>query len=151
MARLPLISRDDLSADYHPVYDHIEETRGRMPNLFHALLNSPEAAERVAALGEYIRYGCPLSDAARETAILSTARELGIHYEWAHHLKGRAPGGGARGGHRRHPQRQGADGPPPQGGHLHPGCQGDYRDRHTDGPHLPGRRAPSWAAARRWT
>ena len=87
MARLPLISRDDLSADYHPVYDHIEETRGRMPNLFRALLNSPEAAERVAALGEYIRYGCPLSDAARETAILSTARELGIHYEWAHHLK----------------------------------------------------------------
>ena len=87
MARLPLISKDDLSADYHPVYDHIEETRGRMPNLFHALLNSPEAAERVAALGEYIRYGCPLSDAARETAILSTARELGIHYEWAHHLK----------------------------------------------------------------
>ena len=75
MARLPLISRDDLSADYHPVYDHIEETRGRMPNLFRALLNSPEAAERVAALGEYIRYGCPLSDAARETAILSTARE----------------------------------------------------------------------------
>ncbi len=85
MARLPLMSRQDLPAEAHPIHDHIRETRGGMPNLFRALLNSPEAAERVAALGEYIRYRCPLSDAARETAILSTARELGIHYEWAHH------------------------------------------------------------------
>ena len=86
MARLPLITREDLPVDAHHIHDHIQETRDGMPNLFRVLLNSPEAAERVAALGEYIRYSCPLDAGVRETAILSTARELGIHYEWAHHV-----------------------------------------------------------------
>ena len=63
----------------------IAGTRGRALNVFRALLNSPDTANAVAGLGEYIRYNSALDPAIRETAILATARELGAEYEWAHH------------------------------------------------------------------
>ena len=90
MARLPYVSREDLPPDKLPVYDRIAETRaeaegGGMPNSFLVLLNSPDAAEVVGALGEYLRLRSPLDPVVRETAILSVARELSSQYEWAHH------------------------------------------------------------------
>ena len=85
MAKLPLVTVDELAPDARHVYDRIEATRGSVLNLFRALLNSPKAAEAVAGLGEYLRYGSSLDPAARETAILSVAKETGNAYEWAHH------------------------------------------------------------------
>jgi 4-carboxymuconolactone decarboxylase len=99
MARLPYISRQDPPPDKRHIYDHIAETRGRversgrpdlseaegMPHSFQALMNSPDAAEAVAHLGEYLRFKSSLDPVVREIAILSTARELGSQYEWAHH------------------------------------------------------------------
>ena len=90
MARLPYISRDDLPQDKRDIYDRIVETRastesGRMPHSFQALLNSPDAADVVAALGEYLRFKSPLDPVVRETAILAVAHELNSQYEWAHH------------------------------------------------------------------
>lgn len=93
MARVPYVSsRDDLPPDKRHIFDHIAETRGtaegrhEVPRSFQTLLNSPDAAEAVAALGEYLRLKSPLDPAIRETVILATAKALNSQYEWTHHL-----------------------------------------------------------------
>jgi 4-carboxymuconolactone decarboxylase len=85
LARVPYLDRDDLPADRQHVFDRIAESRGSVGNVFRALLNSPDAAEVVAAVGEYVRYRSSLDPAIREIAVLSTAQEHGNEYEWAHH------------------------------------------------------------------
>ncbi|MCH8206331.1 MAG: carboxymuconolactone decarboxylase family protein [Chloroflexi bacterium] len=91
MARLPYVSRNDLPQDKQHIYDRIAEPRAavasgnELPRSFQALLNSPDAAEAVAALGEYIRFKSPLDPVIRETAILAVAHEVNSQYEWAHH------------------------------------------------------------------
>lgn len=90
MARIPYISRDDLPADKQSIYDHIAATRGGidgkgMPNSFRLLMNSPDTAESVGALGEHVRLRSSLHPAFRETAILGVARALDSQYIWAHH------------------------------------------------------------------
>ena len=91
MARLPYVEREDLSEDKRPIYDRIAETRrgdkavSDIPRVFKLVLNSPDAARAVAALGEYVRFGSALDPVVREIAILSTARELHSQYEWTHH------------------------------------------------------------------
>jgi len=85
MAKIPLKSREELPPDKRHVYDGITSTRGKILNLFKVLLSSPDAAEAVGALGAYLRYHSSLDPAAREIAILTTAKELNVLYEWAHH------------------------------------------------------------------
>ncbi len=85
MAKVPLPTRDDIPPDKQRIYDEIAGTRGSVLNVFRTLLNSPDAASAVANLGAYIRYRSPLDPAIRETAILATAREMNVAYEWAHH------------------------------------------------------------------
>ena len=60
MARVPYVSREDLPAEKQSIYDNLEATRGGIdgkgiPNSFRLLLNSPDAAEAVGALGEHIQ------------------------------------------------------------------------------------------------
>ena len=91
MPRLPLVSIDELSPDQMETYAHIGRIRGdadaaqSVPTPFQVLFNSPGAAASVAYLGEYLRFSSRLAPVIRETAILSTAREMGSQYEWAHH------------------------------------------------------------------
>ena len=85
MTKVPLISRGELSSDNQAVYDQIIATRGSMLNVFGVLLNNPGAAEAAARLGEYLRYKSTLDPIVREILILSTAKELSVEYEWAHH------------------------------------------------------------------
>jgi 4-carboxymuconolactone decarboxylase len=85
LARVPYVQRDQMPPDKLGIYDRIASTRGSVQNVFAALLNSPDAAEAVTSMGEYLRYNCPLDPAIRETAILATAREMGNRYEWAQH------------------------------------------------------------------
>ena len=86
MAKLPLVSREDLPADKQPVYDRIAASRGSVLNVFRAMLNSPDAAGAVADLGAYLRYGSSLDPASREIAILTVSNELRCDYEWTNHL-----------------------------------------------------------------
>ncbi len=86
MPRLPYVDRTDLPEDKQHVYDAIEKSRGAVANVFRALLNSPDAASKVGELGGYLRYETTLDPAIREMVILTTARELGIEYEWTHHV-----------------------------------------------------------------
>lgn len=85
MARVPYLDRSDLPEDRRHVYDRIAESRGSVGNVFRAMLNSPDATEVVAAVGEYARYRSTLDPVVREIAVLSTAREHGNDYEWEHH------------------------------------------------------------------
>ena len=71
---------------YGRAYDHIAQRRGgRMLNVFKALANSPEAMEKVAALGELIRFESVLDPVLRELVILTVAYETHCEYEWGHH------------------------------------------------------------------
>ena len=127
MARLPYIARDDLPEDKHPVFDRIAERRGgpesggALPHSFALLLNSPDAAEAVGALGEYVRFRSPLDPAAREIAILAAAMEMGSEYVWKHHEPVARRAGVRDTTHRGHPVRQSADGPARQRGRVRAG------------------------------
>ena len=85
MAKLPLVSKDDLAPEHRNIAERIEGTRGRLLNLFGTMLHSPELTEVVANLGEYLRYKSSLNPAAREIAILTVAQEKRCGYEWSHH------------------------------------------------------------------
>lgn len=85
MAKVPLVSREELPEDKQHIYDSIAGTRGSVLNVFRVLLNSPDAAEAAGDLGAYLRYRSPLDAAVREIAILTVARELNVAYEWTHH------------------------------------------------------------------
>lgn len=85
MARLPYQDREQLAAEAQPIWDEIGRQRQSVAKIFRILLHSPEAARRVAAVGEYTRYHSRLRPPWRELAILVTARELGCTYEWAYH------------------------------------------------------------------
>ncbi len=60
---------------------------------FNALLRSPEVADRVQKVGEYIRFGSSIPAALNEMAILITGRFWGAQYEfWAHSALARTAG-----------------------------------------------------------
>jgi len=87
MARVRNITREDLPAPQRPIYDGIAEPRGRktIGNGFEALMNSPEVAGRVGALGAYLRFQSEIPGATRELVIMVVAHEMGCDYEWTHH------------------------------------------------------------------
>ena len=91
MARIPYLDRQDLAESDRAIFDRITIPRSvggnnsRMPNFRRALLNSPRAAEVVGRLGDYVSSESKLDPVAREIAILSVAREIDSHFEWAHH------------------------------------------------------------------
>ena len=60
MARVPYLDREDLAPEGRHVYDEIAGSRGSVALNFKALLNSPEATSRLAALGAYVRFETPL-------------------------------------------------------------------------------------------
>ena len=60
---------------------------------FNALLRSPEVADRVQKVGEYIRFQSTIPAALNEMAILITGRFWGAQYEfWAHSRLARQAG-----------------------------------------------------------
>lgn len=61
--------------------------RGGLRGPFHALLRSPELADRVRHLGDYVRFESTVPARLRELAILVVARFWSAHYEWNAHRK----------------------------------------------------------------
>jgi len=60
--------------------------RGGLRGPFNALLRSPELADRVQKVGEYIRFQSSLPARLNELAILIVARKWTAQFEWyAHH------------------------------------------------------------------
>jgi 4-carboxymuconolactone decarboxylase len=59
--------------------------RGRMSGPFNAWLRSPELADRLQKVGEYVRFHTSLDKRINEMAILMTAQAWGAQYEWYAH------------------------------------------------------------------
>ena len=85
MARLPELTREEMSPEGQQAYDAITASRGRIVGPFAALLYHPALAEKVAAVGEQLRFHSMLSGAERELAILTAGREVEALFEWAAH------------------------------------------------------------------
>ena len=85
MARLPEPAREQLAPDAHAVFADIVRSRGGARGPFAMLLHHPALAEKVAALGEQLRFHSTLPGADRELAILTAGREVEALFEWAAH------------------------------------------------------------------
>jgi 4-carboxymuconolactone decarboxylase len=67
------------------IYRRLAGPRGGLHGMYLALMNHPELADHVVDLGTYLRFKGVLGDDVRELAILATARDLGVAYEWEQH------------------------------------------------------------------
>src|SRR5580704_6379021 len=87
-ARFKPLSQHDMNLDQQRVAQAIAGgPRGGLRGPFHALLRSPELADRVRHLGDYVRFESSVAPALRELAILVVARFWSAHYEWNAHRK----------------------------------------------------------------
>ncbi len=85
MTRIPERSREQLPPEGRAVFDRIAATRGGTRGPYGVLLHHPELADRVAALGEQLRFRSLLPGPDRELAILAAGREAKALYEWMAH------------------------------------------------------------------
>lgn len=84
--RLQPLSPEQMSAEQQRVAQTIVAgPRGSVRGPFVALLRSPELADRIRALGDYVRFESGLPPLLRELAILVVARFWSAHYEWHAH------------------------------------------------------------------
>src|SRR5258706_10089308 len=116
--RFTPLSQRDMTLDQQRVAQAVATgPRGGLRGPFHALLRSPELADRVRHLGDYVRFESTVPAALRELAILVVARFWSAHYEWNAHRKhaiaaGLAPSGaGAIGAGRRPAKLSGDENP----------------------------------------
>lgn len=88
MARIPLVSPENLSKSQQQVYDKIVSgPRGALVGPLRAALHSPELADRWQALGEFLRYRTSLPGRLSELAIIAVGRYWNSDVEWFIHAK----------------------------------------------------------------
>jgi 4-carboxymuconolactone decarboxylase len=81
MAKLPDLS--SLTLEAKAIVDKISAKRGPMRGgPYASLMHHPALAEKVADLGEFLRFNSTLPGDIRELAILVTARSVNQAYEW---------------------------------------------------------------------
>lgn len=85
MVRVPLPERAALSEDARGVYDRIEKSRGGVGNIWRALLNTPNLADRILALADELRHGTTIDKHTRELAVLTVGLVTKCDYEFDHH------------------------------------------------------------------
>src|SRR5947199_1939478 len=84
--RMAPIPPDKMSPAQRSVAEAIMSgPRGGMRGPFNAWLRSPELADRLQKVGEYIRFNTSLDKRINEMAILMTAQTWGSQYEWYAH------------------------------------------------------------------
>ncbi len=84
--RFPALSREQMTDTQQRVYDAIVAgPRGGARGPFNALLRSPELADRVQRVGEYLRFNTSLPARLNEFAILINARFWESKYEFYAH------------------------------------------------------------------
>jgi 4-carboxymuconolactone decarboxylase len=84
--RLPLPPREAMDARQRETADAlIAGPRKGVYGPFVAMLRSPVLLDRVAKLGEYLRFESVLGAAVREFAICIAARHVGNQFEWVMH------------------------------------------------------------------
>ncbi len=92
--RFPPLDPDAMTADQRRVAEAISRgPRGGLRGPFQAWLRSPELADRLQKVGEYLRFSSSLPGRLNEFAILITARAWDAQFEWyAHHRLAMAAG-----------------------------------------------------------
>src|SRR5579863_7507516 len=84
--RMPEIPLDKMTAAQRSIADSIMSgPRKRMSGPFNTWLRSPELADRLQKVGEYVRFNTSLDKRINEMAILMTAQAWGAQYEWYAH------------------------------------------------------------------
>ena len=87
MARIPLVTRDQVAEKEKPAYDAFMLSRAGRPNIgpYSLLLHMPEMAQRLEALRTYLRDETSLSQKLQELAMISVASEMGCAFIWYAH------------------------------------------------------------------
>ncbi len=86
--RFKPLSQHEMTLDQQRVAQAVATgPRGGLRGPFHALLRSPELADRVRHLGDYVRFESTVPALLRELAILVVARFWSAHYEWNAHRR----------------------------------------------------------------
>ena len=84
--RMPEIPLDKMTAAQRSIAEAIMSgPRKRMSGPFNAWLRSPELADRLQKVGEYVRFNTSLDKRINEMAIIMTAQAWGSQYEWYAH------------------------------------------------------------------
>ena len=84
--RFPEIPLEKMTPAQRTVADAIMSgPRQRMSGPFNAWLRSPELADRLQKVGEYVRFNTSLDKRLNEMAIIMTAQYWGSQYEWYAH------------------------------------------------------------------
>lgn len=84
MAEIPL---DKMTSAQRAIADAIMSgPRKSMNGPFNAWLRSPELADRLQKVGEYLRFNTSLDRRLNEMAIIMTAQHWGAQYEWYAHV-----------------------------------------------------------------
>ena len=88
MMRFPPIADADLTDEQRTLVAEIASgPRGGVRGPFIALLHNPALAQRVQALGEYLRFGSTLPLDLIEIGVLVTARHWSCQHEWFAHAR----------------------------------------------------------------
>jgi 4-carboxymuconolactone decarboxylase len=87
MARIPLVTRDQIVEKEKPAYDAFMLSRANRPNIgpYSLLLHIPEMAQRLEALRTYLRDEASLPQKLQELAMISVAREMSCAFIWYAH------------------------------------------------------------------
>ena len=87
MARIPLVTRDQIAEPERPAFDAFMRSRANRPNIgpYSLLLHMPEMAQRLEALRTYLREESSLSQRLQELVMISVAREMNCAFIWYAH------------------------------------------------------------------
>src|SRR5262245_16335067 len=87
MARVKLIvSRDDIAAEHHALFDELAALRGRISGPSTVVLHSPGLARPWNEISEYLHRHSVVEAPHAELAVCATARERDCGYVWNAHV-----------------------------------------------------------------
>jgi 4-carboxymuconolactone decarboxylase len=97
MARIPIVTPNDVVENEKAAYDAFVRARGGQPNIgpYALLLHMPELAQRLESLRVCIRDETSLSQKLQELVMITVAREMDCAYIWYAHAAA-ARGAGVR-------------------------------------------------------
>jgi 4-carboxymuconolactone decarboxylase len=87
MARIPLVTRDQVTDKDKPAFDAFMQSRAGRPNIgpYSLILHMPEVAQKLEALRICLRDEACLPQKLQELVMISVAREMGCAFIWYAH------------------------------------------------------------------
>lgn len=81
----PVTAREQVAPEHREIFDYVMQSRGGVRGPFALLMQSPPLCKVLIDVDAYFRTLSPVDGAARELAILATAREKDCRYVWGAH------------------------------------------------------------------